>query len=67
MSNPFGYRAERLQPVEATTADDEQVCICRRGDERGDRFIRRFLAPAVDDLIDQPPVNRLPASGDDGR
>ena len=65
MSNPLGYRAERLQPVEATAADDEQVGICCRGDERGDRFIRRFLAPAVGDQIDQPPVNRLTASGDD--
>ena len=65
MSDPFGHRTERLQPVEAAAADDEQVGARRGGDERGHRFVRQLLAPVVDDQVDQPSIDGFTAVGDE--
>jgi hypothetical protein len=63
MSNPFGHRTKRLQSVQAAAADDEQIRISRRRDERTDGFVRRVLAPAVDDCVDRSAVDCLTAVG----
>jgi hypothetical protein len=65
MSDPLGNRTERPQPVEAAAADDEQVGTRRGGDQRGNWFVRQFVALSVDDQVDQPSVEGLTAVGDD--
>ena len=65
MSDPLGHGAERLQAMEAATADDEQVGIGCGGDERGDRVVRQLLAVSADDLADAPPIDRLAAVSHD--
>jgi hypothetical protein len=45
MGGPLGDRTERPQPVEASAADDEQICVRRRSEERSNWFIMTLRLP----------------------
>jgi len=43
MSDPFGHRTERLDPVQASAADHQQVGVRGRCDQRRDGLVGQLL------------------------
>ena len=65
MRDSLGHGSQRFDTVQAATADDEQVGVRGRGDQRCDGLVGQFLPEVADEPIDHALFDLLPTMGPD--